>query len=177
MTSSSHRRGRWWRGIVAAVVLLAVVPIAWHFRPLNAMEKRLVGTWDIRDDRWDGFITFTEERRFTFLFRSRSPETGWDIPDIAGSWRASGSRLRYTYDSPTRNLWSFLWREWALHSTGMSRTASIPLTPVKSAPGEDAISYRSTDPSVPMTLSPLSAADRARLGPGAPSPKPEPDRP
>ena len=159
-----RHRFRWWQWLVAAVVLLGGVRVAWHFRPLNAMERRLIGTWDIRNHQWDGFMTFTEDRRFAFRFRGRSPEAGWEIPDMVGSWSVRGKSLYYTYDSPTRDPWSYLKREWVLLTNGKSRTTSISRDLIAATSEEDRPSRKSTDPPVEVVLRPVSAVDRAMLG-------------
>lgn len=175
--SATHRRLRWWQWLGVAVLLIVTAQVAWRYRPLSAMERRLLGTWDIRSGAFDGFITFTADRRFTFLFRGRSPTVGIEIPDIAGSWSASEPRLRYTYDSPYKDFWRHWKREWALLVDGKSRTSSVALVFIQArGPWEDDF-YQSTDPSASVTLKPVSAIDRSKWGFSAQSLKPEPQRP
>ena len=49
MTETVKKRRRWPWVILAAVLLLVGGPIAWRLRPLNATERRLVGTWTPED--------------------------------------------------------------------------------------------------------------------------------
>lgn len=45
MTETVKRRHRWAWLVLAAVLLLVGGRVAWRSRPLNAIERRLVGDW------------------------------------------------------------------------------------------------------------------------------------
>lgn len=48
----------WDRLFIAAIVLAMTATIAWHFRPLNAAEKKLRGSWSIdTNPQWGRGIT------------------------------------------------------------------------------------------------------------------------
>lgn len=104
MAESMKRRWRWW--IVGVVLLLVGSPIAWSFRPLNAVERRLVGQWRCpsSDARIWTTYTLTADRRAIF-------DTGFGLPLLSGSWSASDAGLLMSFNGPGPKSWAKLPRQ------------------------------------------------------------------
>ena len=80
MTETAKRRRRW-PGIVLAAVLLPVCgSMAWRFRPLNTVERAMVGHWT--------FLATSAETRASF-----STDRTFKMDEVVGSWSVSGSTL------------------------------------------------------------------------------------
>lgn len=91
--AKGRRRWPWW--ILAVVVLLLFGgPFAWRFRPLNAAERRMLGTWVDAE---------FPDTRFTFRPDRTSTRPGCDpAPDVLGIWMCSQDRLfqQDDYEAP-----------------------------------------------------------------------------
>lgn len=91
------KRRRWPRWALATVGLLIGVPVAWHLRPLNSMERRLVGVWEGGSSvslRQLHQLTFTPDRRYRRVWLR---DARGDVV-TRGSWRVSGDRLMMRED-------------------------------------------------------------------------------
>ena len=104
MERAAPRRRLWLRLTLTAFVVVVGARIAWHFRPLNAGERKLIGNWGVyvhqlwgrglTHDGWpvDG-VTLTADRRFSIHLDCQS--------DLRlGSWRVAGNELFLKYDVP-----------------------------------------------------------------------------
>ena len=113
MMETAKRRRSWlWRTL--AVLLLAIAgPIGWRFRPMNPLERRLVGTW--RDKNGCGF---TFRRSHTFQTHPLSSH---------GTWSASRSllRMRTMPDLPTS--WSGARIYWGALTSPEGWTSELPI--------------------------------------------------
>lgn len=100
MTETVKRRRRWpW--VVLTTVLIAVAwPLAWRYRPLNAEEQRLVGTWRSLP-AYDGAAIrtyqFTNSRRY-----SRYTESGFF--EDSGTWQMSKGVVTFHRDRSIRSM-------------------------------------------------------------------------
>lgn len=89
MTETAPKRRHWRWVILACVLLLVGGPIAWQFRPLNATERRLVGSWSI-DDSVDpartNLCTFRPDRTVVL-------SNCQGARPLIGRWRATSTHL------------------------------------------------------------------------------------
>lgn len=93
MTETVKKRRRWpW--VVLAALLLIGGPIAWRFRPLNAKERALVGTWKSYRET----VTFLPDRRIL--------GGGNDV----GSWSAAERTLYVRQPIPFEVISDVPWR-------------------------------------------------------------------
>lgn len=83
--SDVRKPRRWPWGVLVVLALSVGGPIAWRFRPLNAIEKTLVGRWQLLAD---GSAYELDARR-----RYLHPGTGG-----RGSWSASQGRIVFRSD-------------------------------------------------------------------------------
>lgn len=87
---------RRWIAVVVALGLLMVLPLAWHFRPLTAVERKLVGVWTSTADGVRSETTFRSNR--TVVTHSTSLDGATFRNDTSeeistSSWRCSGNTL------------------------------------------------------------------------------------
>lgn len=103
MAETTPRRRRWPWWIAGAVLLLVAGPIAWSFRPLNTVERRLLGKWrsPTSDPSISVTYTFTPDRRAVF-------DTGFGLPPLHGTWSASSSGLLMSFEGPAPKSWTGL---------------------------------------------------------------------
>ncbi len=87
--------------MLAAVVLLIGGPVAWSYRPLNSVERAVVGRWWDRDYR--GMIELGADRRFQANVSSAR------LSLREGSWRASGTSIDLSEDRPDLIRGSLPW--------------------------------------------------------------------
>lgn len=91
MSGTRKKRRRWPWILLAAVVLFAGPPLAWRYRPLNATERGLVGTWIT--PQTDEIYVFTPDRRFRYSLGVRPRST-----ILEGSWQGGGGHLQLRSD-------------------------------------------------------------------------------
>lgn len=93
--SGIAKRFRWPLVLLSISLIVVLIPLAWRFRPLNAVERKLVGTWRRPSvSEHPAFVVLRPDRRIqTLSLGSFSP---------AGQWSASGSDM--TYALPARGL-------------------------------------------------------------------------
>lgn len=89
--SGTPMKRRWPWVVLAVVVLFAGPPLAWRYRPLNATERRLVGTW-ITPQALEVY-RFTPDRRFQYTWVTQT-----NSPKMEGSWRCSADRIHLQSD-------------------------------------------------------------------------------
>lgn len=83
MAETSINRRRWLWLILSAVLILIGGPIVWRLRPLNALEKRLVGEWQYYRGLYNSpSVAFT-------LHADRTIRRG----ESTGHWHASDGKL------------------------------------------------------------------------------------
>lgn len=106
------RRRRWPLWLLAVVLLLIAGPIAWRWRPLNATERALLGTWRIAQPNVSGAAfssldtTYTADRRWVIRNPAHRPLPGRPAPaPLSGTWSAVDGRLSYGTDSRTPLSW------------------------------------------------------------------------
>jgi len=92
MSESVKKRRRWPWAILVAVLLLFSGPVAWSFRPLNATERALIGTW--RLNAYNGTSSshrrcFRADRTFEEIVCSNGQTS-----TTTGSWTASPESIR-----------------------------------------------------------------------------------
>ncbi len=98
---SKKRRLGAWIGL-AVVLLCAIAPLVWRYRPLNQTERALLGTW--KPDEFSRTanpadrITLTADRRF--VWRMDDSGTAIRVPFTYGCWSASNEGLFFKLDSP-----------------------------------------------------------------------------
>lgn len=100
-----RKRRRWPRWALATVGLLIGMPVAWHLRPLNSMERRLVGVWEGGLFVTQHEFVFTPDRRYRRFWLRNA------FGDLVtrGSWEISGSQLTmkedyaHSWERPTRD--------------------------------------------------------------------------
>lgn len=96
MSEIAARRRRWPWGVISVIVLVVGVPLAWKFRPLNATERKLLGTWESSPKNR---LSFHADRRFYLSGATPgdpvSEEAKSFIPplEFGGTWTASGNSL------------------------------------------------------------------------------------
>ena len=89
-------RSRWPLVVAAVMLLIVAFPVAWMFRPLNATERAILGTWRLDASRAaDVRLTFTSDRRFTrqtgFAVRLTN---GFNVlSETSGRWRVRGDSI------------------------------------------------------------------------------------
>ncbi len=106
------RRLRLWR-LILAMVLFVGGPVAWWYRPLNATEARLVGTW--RSDRGSEFT----------LYRSHAYRL--DFLNARGTWSAAESRLRTRIIPRETTLWGAVQVHWRALTHPKDWTCEMPI--------------------------------------------------
>ncbi len=123
MSGTPMKRRRWPWIMLAAVVLFASPPLAWQYRPLNATERRLVGTWIT--PQTDEIYVFTSDRRFRYSLGVRPRST-----ILEGSWRCSGDRidlhsdLGHLVDSHDPGITNWFRR---IYQSLVARPAGVPI--------------------------------------------------
>jgi hypothetical protein len=85
----------------------AVSPIAWHFRPLTATERLLLGSWRNRGPTTGVVVIFTADRRYQSRLTAGGPGSGPRILET-GSWRASGTDFIFRADPTLPLSWNTL---------------------------------------------------------------------
>ncbi len=74
------KRCRWPWVILVALVFLIGGSMAWRFRPLNPVERAILGKWIRHDGGGDEYtVTFSSNRTFSM------------DDEVVGTWNASGS--------------------------------------------------------------------------------------
>lgn len=103
MTENVKKRRRWPWLILAATLILVCGPTVWRLRPLNATERRLVGSWSPEHDSRLGVFTFRADRAFC-----------WTHPNgfvaAKGSWSASARSLVIDYEPDGLSIKQLLFR-------------------------------------------------------------------
>jgi hypothetical protein len=101
-----------------AVIILAMA--AYAYRPLNAMERQLVGRWHLEGDTRQPRIVYTYHSDRTML----ESQGDWDIPC---RWSIHGNQLtRRPYHPPDRTwLLNLKWRYVELLSWNMNHPQTI----------------------------------------------------
>lgn len=101
MSKTPGKRSHWPWWILLATIAVMAAPVAWRYRPLNATERLLVGTWLDKDDVR---TTFSEQRRFVepLCIAISSGSGDHRIPmdgfTSEGAWSASGGQLTMQSD-------------------------------------------------------------------------------
>lgn len=90
---------RRWIAVAIVLALLIVPPLAWHLRPLTAVERKLVGVWVSTSNGVRSKMTFDANR--TVVTHSSSLDGGTFRDDSSeetstSSWRCSGNTLYMT---------------------------------------------------------------------------------
>lgn len=83
-------RRRWVSLTLFAGTVAVVAFLAWNFRPLNATERQLVGTWRMQTAQWSmppSRVTLATDRRYLVHATPGRP------PVCAGMWSGSGNRF------------------------------------------------------------------------------------
>ena len=101
MIQTPKTRSRRWLhlfAVLSAIIILS--PLAWRYRPLNASERRLVGTWRSES----GWINLR-------LGADRVASLGGGDADPVpyASWKASGNALYMTSLEPDPQVASLSW--------------------------------------------------------------------
>lgn len=102
MAETSNKRRRWLWLILSVGLIFIGAPIAWRLRPLNALERRLVGKW----------------QTFYGPYLSPSPafamhaDRTFRIGERTGHWHASDGKLfiSYSIGSSMRTVPGSLWQ-------------------------------------------------------------------
>lgn len=104
MVEPVNKRRRWPWIVLAVVSLLFGVGIAWHFRPLSAAEREMVGVWQ------SGISTYTLTADRRYVVRRVAPWSAL-VGVERGNWQISGGwlSLRSDLDDPLS------WRSLPLH--------------------------------------------------------------
>lgn len=109
--SSVRTARRWMIRLAIMLVALVALRVAWHHRPLNETERKLVGSWRIQTQGWSisSRATLTADRRYKSIPDSADPQVVG-----TGSWSASGETFSMRPDIPWDLHPSFLWiaRHW-----------------------------------------------------------------
>ena len=102
MTETAKKSRRWPWLVLIAALLLTGAAVTWQFRPrfrpLNAFELSLVGTWRCSADlRLAKEVVLTADRRFAFV---NGPVTG---AEPKGRWAASPGTLTLYFEFKNTN--------------------------------------------------------------------------
>lgn len=97
MSDGLPKRRRWLILLLVIGVLVVSAPLAWRYRPMSEMERRLLGTWRAGGDPERGRITLTRGRRISLIV---------DETTFSGSWHASDQKLYLSYDQPFPRTWN-----------------------------------------------------------------------
>jgi hypothetical protein len=112
MIWNSKSARRWIVRLGIGLLGLIALNVAWHFRPLNATERKLVGTWSVQTMGWSigSTTTLTPDRRFQSVHIGTDPRIV-----TTGSWSASARTFSMRPDIPWDMKPSPLWiiRQWA----------------------------------------------------------------
>lgn len=112
MSDTVRKRRCWLWGMLAAVLLLVGVPIGWRLRPLNSVERQLVGDWKTLSPTLEVIHnpTYRLKANRRFILR-HAVVTSFGGSVSEGSWSCSGDTLYITRDPPPRlSIWKRL--EW-----------------------------------------------------------------
>ena len=101
MTATSPHQSRWrrfgrWAG--GLLVLLILGMLAYTYRPLNAVERQLLGTWQLEEEPI--LVTFHPDRTL-----SSQAAKGSKGVVMTGSWSARGDQLVHTVHVPSLPTW------------------------------------------------------------------------
>lgn len=99
MTEPVKTRRRWLWGLPLFLGLVIGGPIAWRFRPLNDMERRLVGRWADPEPTISHYI-FRPDRTFAMIYPNEFQRTA-ELELALGAqgvWRCSGERMLLRFD-------------------------------------------------------------------------------
>lgn len=107
-----HLRPWLWR-LAAMMALLVGGAVAWWYRPLSAVEARLVGTW--RSDRGSEF-TFCRDHSYRA-----------DLLNARGTWSAAESRLRMRDVPRGTTLWETALVYWQALTHPKDWTCEMPI--------------------------------------------------
>lgn len=90
------------------LLLLIGAVLGYPFRPLNAVEQKIVGTWKVAFDKSNPpiLVVFNADR--TFHHRNAGPDT-------SGSWSASDDQIWIIQGSPPFPNW-YVRIEWKLRN-------------------------------------------------------------
>lgn len=124
---------RWWWGVLLLLVAIPAVRVAWHYRPLNAAERRMVGIWKFRvtqgmEPPAEILLTLTGNRRFKMSMVD-AIEEGEEAEPGYGSWSSTWTELSVRNDG---EAWSWALIRWMADELMAGRnpfsgTASVPL--------------------------------------------------
>jgi len=97
MSETVRKRRRWPYVFIGLILLAIAVPFAWAYRPLNAAERELVGTWAKVDSPGERLNlgadrTYTWTGISTLTFPDAPPKTIHSLGG-RGTWTASSARL------------------------------------------------------------------------------------
>lgn len=109
----ARRRRIGWISLTAGLVLVIGVPLGWQFRPLNAVERRLVGVWSTPSvDGRGNYLILGAGHRLTHGNGNFDParRDGGLKSRMEGTWRATETsvvgRWRVGLITRLRNLWA-----------------------------------------------------------------------
>lgn len=122
MADLIQKRRRWPYG-VAALLLLGGVAL-WLYRPLNSVERRVVGEWVSTESPRTPW-TFRSDRTFDWLHASGQ--------SVRGTWSCTSSSIELLYDPPKiRTRWeriqerfSSLWHGWDRHTLAFTAGGNL----------------------------------------------------
>lgn len=93
---------------VLFLIGIVAVPVGYSLRPLNPLERRLVGTWEMNPESQQRLPTYHlgADRRYAVTY-------GWHADAISeeGSWEVSGNQLRMWPDLHWPRSWGGVFQQ------------------------------------------------------------------
>ena len=90
------------------LIVTVAVPVGYRLRPLNPLERRLVGTWELKPESQQRLPTFHmgSNRRYVITY-------GWhpDVISEEGGWEITGNQLRMQPDMHWPRSWGGVLRQ------------------------------------------------------------------